>query len=168
METRMSSNTIPTLIASPSNEISGSLPIAEAIPFEEHQRPSAPLVPATPVRRSTRQITMAPDNPDKWPKHYLKRELIELKKTVDVLELWTWFQVESPPEGDGYMFWDHENMNKISDKLEELYGNQHYGFTWGMSLRTIQFIAKNGFDNWKKEIDTANRQRRIEIEERNN
>ena len=154
---------LPTLIASPSNEINENLPVAEAIPLEEYIRPSAPLIaPTTPpiVRCSTRQITMAPDNPNKWPNHYLKRELIELKKTVDVLELWTWFQVESPPEGDGYMFWDHENMNKISDKLGELYGDQHSGFTWGQSVRTIQFIAKNGFDNWKKEIDTLNREKK--------
>jgi hypothetical protein len=152
---------LTTPIALPSNEISEGLPVVEAIPLEEYQRPSTPLVPTPPptVRCSTRQITMAPDNPDKWPKHCLKRELIELKKTVDVLELWTWFQVESPPEGDGYMLWDHENMNKISDKLGELYGNQHSGFTWGMSLRTIQFIAKNGFDNWKKEIDKLNREK---------
>ena len=139
------------------------LPVAEAIPLEEYLRPSAPL-PTTPLttpptRRSTKHITMAPDDPEEWPYHYLKRELIELKKTIDVLELWTWFQVESSPEGDGYMFWGHENMNKISNKLDELYGNQHSGFTWSMSLRTIQLIAKNGFDYWKREIDTLNKKR---------
>ena len=113
----------------------------------------------------TNNVEMAPDDPDKWPSYYLQRELIELKKTIDVLELWTWLQVEFPPEGDGFMFWDQENMNLISDKLEELYGNVHSGFTWGQSMRNIQFITKNGFYNWKKEIDTANRERRERKEE---
>ena len=151
--------TIP--IASPSNEISEGLPLAEAIPLED-TIPSAPLIePITPptVRYSIRPMTMAPDDPNKWPNHYLQRELIELKKTVDVLELWDWFQTENPPKGDGYMFWGHENMNKISNKLNELYGNQHSGFTWSLSLRTIQLIAKNGFDYWKREIDTLNKKR---------
>ena len=152
-------SSIPTLTV---KTIDG-IPVAEAIPLEEYQRPSAPLVPTTPpttppTRRSIKHITMAPDDPEEWPYHYLKRELIELKKTIDVLELWTWFQVESPAEGDGYMFWDHENMNKISDKLEELYGNQHSGYTWGQSMRTIQFIAKNGFDNYKQQVEKEIRQ----------
>jgi len=143
-------SSIPTLTV----ETIDGLPVVEAIPLEEYLRPSAPL-PTTPplVRRSTKHITMAPDDPEEWPYHYLKRELIELKKTVDVLELWTWFQVESPPEGDGYMFWDHENMNKISDKLDELYGNQHSGFTWGQSIRNIQTIALKGFDNYKQQVE---------------
>tara|TARA_B110000908_G_scaffold99680_1_gene117686 strand:+ start:3117 stop:3575 length:459 start_codon:yes stop_codon:yes gene_type:complete len=129
------------------------IPVVEAIPLEEYQRPSAPLPTTPPTRRSTKHITMAPDDPEEWPYHYLKRELIELKKTIDVLELWTWLQVEFPPEDKGFMFWDHENMNKISDKLEELYGNQHSGYTWGQSMRTIQFIAKNGFDNYKQQVE---------------
>ena len=143
-------SSIPTLTV----ETIDGLPVVEAIPLEEYLRPSAPL-PTTPplVRRSTKHITMAPDDPEEWPYHYLKRELIELKKTIDVLELWTWFQVESPPEGDGYMFWDHENMNKISDKLDELYGNQHSGFTWGQSIRNIQTIALKGFDNYKLQVE---------------
>ena len=75
-------SSFPIIHALPDTVETTNLPIAEAIPLEEHQRPSAPLVPTTPptVRCSTRQITMAPDNPNKWPNHYLKRELIELKK----------------------------------------------------------------------------------------
>jgi hypothetical protein len=54
------------------------------------------------------------------------------------------------------MFWDHENMNLISDKLENLYGNEHSGFTWGQSMRNIQAIAQKGFINWKQEFDATN------------
>ena len=156
-------SSIPIIHASPDTVVTAGLPIAIAVIATENDsnmgttcirdHPQAPLLP-------TNNVEMAPDDPDKWPSYYLQRELIELKKTIDVLELWTWLQVEFPPEGDGFMFWDHENMDLISDKLEELYGNVHSGFTWAQSMRNIQFIAKNGFDNWKKEIDTANREER--------
>jgi hypothetical protein len=159
---------IPIINALPDTVAAAVLPIAIAGTVAENDLnmgttcigdyPQAPLLP-------TNNIEMAPDDPDKWPSYCLQRELIELKKTIDVLELWTWLQVEFPPEGDGFMFWDHENMDLISDKLEELYGNEHSGFTWGQSMRNIQFIAKNGFDNWKQEIDTANRERRERKEE---
>lgn len=155
-------SSIPIIHALPNTVATAGLPIAIAVIATENDSnmgttcigdcPQLPLLP-------TNNVEMAPDDPDKWPSCYLQRELIELKKTIDVLELWTWLQVENPPEGDGFMFWDHENMDLISDKLGELYGNEHSGFTWGQSMRNIQFIAKNGFDNWKKEIDTANRER---------
>ena len=49
---------IPTITALPSNVTSEGLPVAEAIPLEQYLRPSAPLVPTTPVRRSTNHTTM--------------------------------------------------------------------------------------------------------------
>ena len=129
------------------------LPVAEAIPLEEYLRPSAPL-PTTPLttpptRRSTKHITMAPDDPEEWQKQLIDLQS-ELKKTIDeVLDRGN----DKIFKGFWFMFWDHENMNKISDKLEELYGNQHSGYTWGQSMRTIQFIAKNGFDNYKQQVE---------------
>jgi hypothetical protein len=58
-----------------------------------------------------------------------------------------WFKNESPPENEGYQFWDDENINKISDGLEN---NNHSGATFGFCMRQIQFIAKNGFDEYNK------------------
>ncbi len=49
---------IPTINALPSNVTSEGLPVAEAIPLEQYLRPSTPLVPTTPVRRSTNHTTM--------------------------------------------------------------------------------------------------------------
>jgi len=157
-------SSIPPLIALPGIDTGTNLPIAIAVPVENDSNMRNACIrdylQVPFLQRSTNHITMAPDDPDEWPYHYLKRELIELKKTIDVLELWTWLQIEIPPDDKGFMFWDHENMNLISDKLAELYENSHSGFSWGQSMRNIQTIALKGFDNWKQEIDTANGNRR--------
>ena len=103
---------------------------------------------------SSKAVVGAPDNEDEWPAHFMKRDLIELKKTIDVLELWPWFGEVSPPDSEGYMFWNHENMNKISAKLDELYGNPHSGASWGIAMRNIQMIAREGFDVWKNAVES--------------
>ena len=77
-----------------------------------------------------------------------RKHLKELADTIDVLELWDWFKNESPPKEKGYIFWEHENISKISNKLDELYGNYHSGASFGFAMRCMQAIAKQGFDNW--------------------
>ena len=73
--------------------------------------------------------------------------LKDMADTVDRLELWNWFKNESPPPGEGYMFWDHENVFAISNGLTN---NQHSGATFGLAMRYMQAIAKAGFEDWNK------------------
>ena len=68
--------------------------------------------------------------------------------TVTRLELWDWFRNASPPEGQGYMFWGHENVDKISNGLND---NPHSGATFGYCMRLMQAIAKQGFESWNLE-----------------
>mgnify|MGYP003685492397 CR=1 FL=1 len=93
-----------------------------------------------------------PNNANKWPlvKVYgldFRTNLLDMAKTTTRLKLWNWFKNESPPKNEGYQFWDDENINKISDGLEN---NNHSGATFGYCMRQIQFIAKNGFDEYNK------------------
>jgi len=74
-----------------------------------------------------------------------RQHLLDMARTTTRLKLWEWFKNESPPEGNGYMFWEHPNIKKISDGLEN---NDHSGATFGYCMRQIQFIAKNGFESW--------------------
>lgn len=91
-----------------------------------------------------------PDDKSKW--RYIevygmdfRPALKDMADTTSRLELWSWFKTESPPEGCGYTYWGHENVNKISDNLKN---NDHSGATFGYCMRQIQYIAKNGFDKW--------------------
>ena len=74
-----------------------------------------------------------------------RKSLKDMADTIDRLQLWEWFKNESPPEGQGYMYWGHENVQKISDNLEN---NNHSGATFGFAMRCMQAIAKQGFDDW--------------------
>ena len=64
---------------------------------------------------------------------------------IDKLQLWDWLKQNDPPEDTGYVFWDNENINKISMNIEN---NPHSGATFALALRSMQCIAKNGFDYW--------------------
>ena len=94
-----------------------------------------------------------PQNTNEWRlvKVYgmdFRSNLLDMAQTTTRLALWNWFKDESPPENEGYMFWGHENVNKISNGLEN---NDHSGTTFGYCMRQMQFIAKNGFETWNKE-----------------
>ena len=74
-----------------------------------------------------------------------RSNLLDMAQTATRLNLWNWFKNESPPQGEGYQFWDHENINKVSGGLKN---NNHSGATFGYCMRQMQFIAKNGFETW--------------------
>lgn len=93
-----------------------------------------------------------PDNANEWPlvKVYgqdFRPNLLDMAQTTTRLNLWNWFKNESPPANAGYQFWGDENINKISDGLEN---NEHSGATFGYCMRQMQFIAKNGFEEYIK------------------
>ena len=48
-----------------------------------------------------------------------------------------------------YMFWGHENVSKISKKLDELYGNPHSGATWGYAMQLCNQLQKMDLQNGK-------------------
>jgi len=89
-------------------------------------------------------------NVDEWPLinvygRDFRPMLKEMADTVDRLGLWSWFRNESPPHGSGYIYWIHPNVDLISDGLPD---NQHSGATFGLAMRCMQSIAKNGFAEW--------------------
>ena len=89
-------------------------------------------------------------NSNKWGEDYWNICLKEMADTITKLELWDWFCNETPPEDQGYQWWDHDNINKISDNLPH---NDHSGSSFACALRNMEFIAKNGFTEWLKKND---------------
>jgi hypothetical protein len=102
--------------------------------------------------RSDGAISIIPLNQEAWPTDYFSKELRLMAATVTRLELWDWFRIESPPEDTGYSWWNHPNINKISDNLQDDQGNfdnPHSGASFACSMRNMQAIAKEGFPVWK-------------------
>lgn len=72
-------------------------------------------------------------------------------QSINCLELWNFLSTFEPEEGKGFMFSDCEEINKICQKMEELPNPPgHSGASFGVTMRHLQFIAKNGLDNYKK------------------
>jgi hypothetical protein len=82
-----------------------------------------------------------------WNDYPMIREIDDMIKTINRLELWEWIRDQNPPEEKGYMFWNHKNVNAISEGLEN---NNHSGFSFAMCMRQIQYIAKNDWETWNK------------------
>lgn len=74
-------------------------------------------------------------------------EIDDMIKTTNRLQVWEWFRDEKPPKDKGYMYWGHENINAVSDGLEN---NNHSGASFGMCMRQIQFIAGNSWETWNE------------------
>ena len=87
-----------------------------------------------------------------WPSDHFSNDLRLMATTITQLELWDWFKRESPPEDTGYSWWNHPNINIISNNLRnddgELY-NPHSGCSFACAMRNMQTIAKIGFPAWK-------------------
>ena len=61
-------------------------------------------------------------------------------RAVDKLELWKWLATYDPETG--FMFCAHPNMDLITNELDS---NPHSGASWGCMIRTLQYIAVNGW-----------------------
>ena len=132
-----------------------NIPVASAVPVDIVNS-EVPILKAEPSAPPTQ---IAPDDINEWPKINVygidfRNSLVELKKTIDILELWDFMKNSNPPNNSGYMFWNHENVNLISKKLDELFVNDHSGATWGYAMRVMQAIAQKGFDTFKQEYNS--------------
>ena len=74
--------------------------------------------------------------------------LVNAWNAINQLELWNYMRRETY----SYMFSDDEEIDRITKKMEELGYNGHSGFSFGWTMRQIQYIAKNGEETYMKEI----------------
>jgi hypothetical protein len=69
---------------------------------------------------------------------------------VNQLELWSWMKDFDPKNG-GFMFSEHPNVMMIMQKMESLPDAPgHSGFSFGTTMRYLEYIAKNGMDKYKE------------------
>ena len=72
-------------------------------------------------------------------------------QAVTQLELWPWLSTFEPE--DGFMYTTHENITAICNKMESLPNAPgHSGFSFGFTMRHLQFMAKHGMKKYKDEL----------------
>jgi hypothetical protein len=93
-------------------------------------------------------------------------EFVECEMTRDMLrdgysavsrcELWDWLKTYEPEEGKGFMYSKPTpEMERINSEIT----TDHSGSTYGFVMRRMQYIAKHGYDGFKKAYLDANRSR---------
>ena len=81
-------------------------------------------------------------------KDKLSRETLDLTyQAVTNTSSWDFLREYSPPKDQGFMFASHPQLSKIVWECEKL-GCGHSGASWGLALRTMDAIAKKGWDNY--------------------
>ncbi len=60
--------------------------------------------------------------------------------------LWDWFREYSPDPSNGYMFDTHPNTRFMSNALDS---DGHSGASFGLVMRTLQQIARVGYEEYK-------------------
>jgi hypothetical protein len=70
-------------------------------------------------------------------------------------ELWDWLRTYSPPDGKGFMFSTTAEMDRIVKKMyEEDIANGHSGASYACTMRVMEYIAKNGYERYKTEVES--------------
>ena len=62
------------------------------------------------------------------------------------LNLWKELSQFSPSKDEGFMFTSHPLIHKINCEMKLL--SEHSGSSYGWVMRTMEFIAKNGWNNY--------------------
>jgi hypothetical protein len=66
-------------------------------------------------------------------------------------ELWVWLGTYEPE--NGFIWASHPNLDKINNEIHSSpIGQSHSGLSYGLTMRTMQNIAKNGYENYRNKI----------------
>jgi hypothetical protein len=57
------------------------------------------------------------------------------------LDLWGWMHTFTPHSNEGFMLTTHPQLDRISMEMKYL---GHSGASWGLTMRTMEAIAKSG------------------------
>jgi hypothetical protein len=67
-------------------------------------------------------------------------------------ELWDWLRNFEPEKEKGFMFSDTPELDRIQRKMaEDPVSGNHSGASYGTMMRSMHYIAKNGYDKFKTE-----------------
>ena len=86
--------------------------------------------------------------------NYSREYLVSAHKIVTRLELWNWLRNFTPKEGNGFMF--TQGVPELDRLNEEMYkdpvSSGHSGLSYGITMRNIEYIAKNGYHAFKSQF----------------
>jgi hypothetical protein len=83
---------------------------------------------------------------DKSTKEFLK----SAHKAISLCELWNWMRIYEPPPNEGFMWSKTPELDKINQQFwKDPINEYHSGSSHAFIMREMEFIAKNGYNNYK-------------------
>ena len=74
--------------------------------------------------------------------------LVNAWQAINITETWNFVKQDI----DTFMFSNDPRVKIIYNKIEELGYNGHSGASFGFTMRTMQYIAKNGEKKYKEQV----------------
>jgi hypothetical protein len=76
-----------------------------------------------------------------------------MHNAITQTELWDWLKSYRVDEKKGFMFSSGPELDRIQNKMNEdpISGN-HSGASYGSMMRSMEYIAKNGYEAFKQEV----------------
>ena len=96
--------------------------------------------------------TYAPGDFSFWDSPYEERLYKNAYDAITTENLWEWMKNASPPENKGFMFWDTPELKRINKHMDVM---GHSGFSYAMTMRTMENVAKKGWDTYVAETIEA-------------
>ena len=72
--------------------------------------------------------------------------LTDAHQAITTCNLWDWMREFRPKSGEGFMFSNHPNLDRIN---EEMKYQGHSGASYGWTMRQMESIAKIGWEEHK-------------------
>ena len=72
--------------------------------------------------------------------------LVNAYEAITLCELWNYMKKDTY----SYMFSNDVEIQLITDKMNEIGCPEHSGYSFGWTMRNMQYIAQNGLDKYRE------------------
>ena len=71
-------------------------------------------------------------------------------KAISLCELWNWMRIYQPPANKGFMWSKTPELDRLNQQMwKDPVNGYHSGSSYGFIMREMEYIAKNGYENYK-------------------
>jgi hypothetical protein len=88
---------------------------------------------------------------DEQTKEFLK----SAHNAISLCELWNWLRMYEPLPNKGFMWSKTPEIDRINQQLwKDTININHSGSSYGVVMREMEYIAKNGYNNYKTHYES--------------
>jgi len=71
-------------------------------------------------------------------------------KAITLCKLWNWIRIYQPTKDRGFMLGNIQELDKLQEEMwKDPINDNHSGISYGSTMREMEYIAKNGYENYK-------------------